>query len=78
MPRLATGGVDRVLSNYFLLFLKHVNVSENNFYQWFYYVDRQWKSISTDSFFNSTASGNRFSLAVLNYPPIKMMISTGP
>jgi hypothetical protein len=26
-------------------------------------------------FLNSTASGNRFSLAVLSYPPIKIMIS---
>jgi hypothetical protein len=31
-----------------------------------------------DGFLNSTASGNRFSLAVLNYSPVKMMISSYP
>jgi hypothetical protein len=28
--------------------------------------------------FYYVASENRFSLAVLSYPPVKMMISTGP
>jgi hypothetical protein len=44
----------------------------------FYYIDRQWKSISIGGFLNSTASGNRFSLPVLSYLLVKMMISTGP
>jgi hypothetical protein len=43
-----------------------------------YYVDRQWKSIFTGGFITPTASENRFSLAVLSYPPVQMMISTGP
>lgn len=36
------------------------------------------KSISTGGFLNSTASRNQFSLSVLIYPPIKMMIFTSP
>jgi hypothetical protein len=31
----------------------------------------------TGGFITPTASENRFSLAVLSYPPVKMMISTG-
>jgi hypothetical protein len=33
---------------------------------------------STTGFITSTASENRFSLAVFSYPPVKMMIFTGP
>jgi hypothetical protein len=36
------------------------------------------ETICTGGFITPTASENRFSLAVLSYPPIKMMISTGP
>jgi hypothetical protein len=36
------------------------------------------ETICTDGFITSTSSENRFSLAVLSYPPVKMMISTGP
>jgi hypothetical protein len=43
-----------------------------------FYLDRKWKSISTDGFLYTIASGNRFPLAVLNYPLVKKMISTGP
>jgi hypothetical protein len=35
-------------------------------------------SIFTGGFITPTASENRFSLAVLSYPPVQMMISTGP
>jgi hypothetical protein len=34
--------------------------------------------IFTGGFITPTVSKNRFSLAVLSYPPVKMMISTGP
>jgi hypothetical protein len=41
-------------------------------------TNRQCKSIFTGGFITPTASENRFSLAVLSYPPVKMMVSTGP
>jgi hypothetical protein len=34
--------------------------------------------IFTGGFITPTASENRFSLAVFSYPPVKMMIFTGP
>jgi hypothetical protein len=43
-----------------------------------YSVYRQLKSIFTGVFITSTASENRFSLAVFSYPPVKMMIFTDP
>jgi hypothetical protein len=49
-----------------------------DFHWRFYYANRQWKSIFTGGFITPTASENRFSLAVLSYPPVKMVISTGP
>jgi hypothetical protein len=49
-----------------------------DFHWRFYYVDRQLKSIFTGVFITSTASENRFSLAVFSYPPVKMMIFTHP
>jgi hypothetical protein len=36
------------------------------------------ETIFTGGFITPTVGGNRFPLAVLSYPPIKMMISTGP
>ena len=36
------------------------------------------ETIFTGGFITPTASEHRFSLAVLSYPPLKMMISTGP
>jgi hypothetical protein len=50
----------------------------NDLHWRFYYVDRQLKSIFTGGFIPSTASENRFSLAVFSYPPVKMMIFTHP
>jgi hypothetical protein len=34
--------------------------------------------IFTGGFITPTASENRFALAVLSYPPVKMVISTNP
>jgi hypothetical protein len=67
MPRLATetdgwGGPNK--NKFFLLFLK--------------FVLSFLETICTDGFITSTASENRFSLAVFSYPPVKMMIFTGP
>jgi hypothetical protein len=50
--------------NIFLLFLKSVLCF--------------LETICTGGFITPTASENRFSLADLSYPPVKMMISTGP
>jgi hypothetical protein len=36
------------------------------------------ETIFTGGFITPTASENRFSLAVLSYPPVKIVISTGP
>jgi hypothetical protein len=36
------------------------------------------KIIFTSGFVTSIASGNRFPLAVLSYPSVKIMIFTGP
>jgi hypothetical protein len=44
----------------------------NDLHWRFYYVDR------SGGFITSTASENRFSLAVFSYPPVKMMIFTDP
>jgi hypothetical protein len=35
------------------------------------------ENIFTDGFITSAASGNRFSLVVLSYPPVEKIISTG-
>jgi hypothetical protein len=51
-------------NKFFLLFLKSVLC----------FVE----TICTGGFITPTASENRFSLAVLSYPPVKMMIFTGP
>jgi hypothetical protein len=37
-----------------------------------------FKIIFTSGFITSSASGNLFPLTVLGYPPVKMMIFTGP
>jgi hypothetical protein len=60
------GGGPRGLrnKNIFLLFLKSVLCI--------------LETISTGGFITPTASENRFPLPVLSYPPVKMMISTGP
>jgi hypothetical protein len=52
-----------VIKIFFLLFLKSVLCF--------------LETIFTGSFITPTASENRFPLAVLSYPPVKMMISTG-
>jgi hypothetical protein len=51
-------------NKFFLLFLK--------------YVLSFRKGIFTGGFITPTANENRFSLAVFSYPPVKMMIFTGP
>jgi hypothetical protein len=53
-----------VIKLYFLLFLK--------------YVLCFLEMISTGGFITPTASENRFPLAVLSYPPVKIMIPTDP
>jgi hypothetical protein len=56
--------VGRVASLIILLFLKSVLCF--------------LETIFTGGFITPTVSENRFSLAVLSYPPVKIMISTGP
>jgi hypothetical protein len=63
LRRRRAGGVV-LIQIIFLLFLK--------------YVLCFLETICTGGFITPTASENRFSLAVLSYPPVKMMISTGP
>jgi hypothetical protein len=43
-----------------------------------FYVSWKRFALAVLLFITPTASENRFSLAVLSYPPVKMMISTGP
>jgi hypothetical protein len=55
---------DPLIKIFFLLFLKSVLCF--------------LETICTGGFITPTASENRFSLAVFSYPPVKMMIFTGP
>jgi hypothetical protein len=68
LRRRRTGGwAGREVSQikiFFLLFLKYV----------FCFLE----TIFTGGFITPTASENRFPLAVLSYPPVKMVISTDP
>jgi hypothetical protein len=61
---VGVGGSRGLPNKFFLLFLKSVLCF--------------LESIFIDGFITSTVSENRFPLAVLSYPPVKMMISTGP
>jgi hypothetical protein len=72
------GGVVLIQMNFFTIFTICFMFPGNDLHWRFYYVDRQLKSIFTGGFITSTASENRFSLAVFSYPPVKMMIFTHP
>jgi hypothetical protein len=65
-------------NNFFAIFKICFMFSKNDLHWRFYYADRQWKLIFTGGFITPTASENRFSLAILSYPPVKMIISIGP
>jgi hypothetical protein len=59
--------------NSFAAFKTRFMFPRNNFHCGF--ITLIAKSISTSGFLTSCASGNPFSLAVLNYSPVKTMIS---
>jgi hypothetical protein len=61
--------------NFFYYFKTHFIFPKKYFHWRFYYLDRQWKSISIDDFLSPTASENRFPMTVLSYPLVQIIIS---